>query len=64
MFMEKSCRKDSIPDLRKQPSMIDELDVRYLSLASCLVAVLVIMLLITSIFIVAGAPNSNFPHGY
>jgi hypothetical protein len=61
--MERDYSKKSIPDLRKKASF-DEFDIKYLSIASCLVIGLILMLVIASILIVAGAPNSNFPNGY
>jgi hypothetical protein len=59
----KDYSKNSIQDLRKKSSY-DDINLKYLSMASIIVVILVLMVVIASILIVAGAPNSNFPTGY
>ena len=59
--MLKTYRKSSIPDLRKKTGYKEQLNLRYINLASCFFIVLIVAVLIASIITVAGYPNSNFP---
>ncbi|MDP3065912.1 MAG: hypothetical protein Q8N08_04160 [Methanobacteriaceae archaeon] len=61
--MQKNYRKNSIPNLRKKTSYIDDLGLNYLNFTSCMVIGLVLVFLVASILIVAAAPNSNLPAG-
>jgi len=59
--MLKTYKKSRVPDLRKKTDHREQLNLKYINLASCVFIVLIIAVLIASIITVAGYPNSNFP---
>jgi len=59
--MQKSYRKNSIPDLRRKVQYRDEIDLRYLSIRYLVPVVIMLTILIIGVMMVAATPNSNFP---
>lgn len=59
--MFKTYKKSRVADLRKKTDLVDQLNLKYINLASCIFIGLIIAVLIASIITVAGYPNSNFP---
>jgi hypothetical protein len=60
--MQRNHRNNPIPDLRKKPRHIEEIDLifldpRYLLLATTII----VIILLASAMLVAAAPNSNYP---
>ena len=59
--MQKSYRKNSIPDLRKKVQYQDEIDLRYLGIRYMIPVVIMLVIMMISVMMVAATPNSNFP---
>ncbi len=59
--MIKIYKKSSIPDLRKKTGYMEQLNLKYINLVSCIFIMMIIVILIASALIVAAGPNSNFP---
>jgi hypothetical protein len=59
--MQKSYRKNSIPDLRRKVQYRDEIDLRYLGMRYMIPVVIMLTILIIGVMMVAATPNSNFP---
>jgi hypothetical protein len=59
--MQKSYKKNSIPNLRRTPQYRDEIDLRYLSMRYMVPMVIMLIVLMISVMMVAATPNSNFP---
>ncbi len=59
--MIKLYNKSSIPDLRKKVGYMEQYNLKNINLTPCIIIMLIMMVLIISIYIVAGGPNSNYP---
>ena len=59
--MIKIHKKSSIPDLRKKTGYAEQLNLKYINIASCIVIMALMIILIASILVVAAGPTSNFP---
>ena len=59
--MFKVGKSNSIPNLRKKNPLFD---IKAIDVQSCMVILFITGVLICSILLVAGAPNSNYPAGF
>jgi hypothetical protein len=59
--MIKIYNKSSIPDLRKKVGYMEQLNLRTINLTLCIFIMMIIIILITSAYVVASGPNSNYP---
>jgi len=59
--MIKLYNKSSIPDLRKKVGYMEQYNLKNINLTPCIIILLIMMVLIISIYIVAGGTNSNYP---
>jgi hypothetical protein len=59
--MQRNYGRNQIPDLRKKSRIIEYLDEYFIDPKSCFIIFTIVMVLIASIMLVAGTPNSNMP---
>ena len=59
--MQKSYRKNGIPDLSRRTHYWDEIDLKYLAMRYFIPVVIMITVLMIGVMMVAATPNSNFP---
>jgi hypothetical protein len=59
--MQRNYGRNQIPDLRKKSKIFDNLDEYFIDPKSCFIIFTIVVVLIASIMLVAGTPNSNMP---
>ena len=59
--MQRNYGRNQIPDLRKKTKIFEYLDEHFIDPKSCFIIFTIVMVLIASIMLVAGTPNSNMP---
>jgi hypothetical protein len=59
--MQRNYRRNQIPDLRKKSKIFGYLDEYFIDPKSCFIIFTIVVVLIASIMLVAGTPNSNMP---
>lgn len=60
--MQRSYRKNSIPDLRRKNHYMNEINLQYLGMRYFIPAVIMITVLLIGVMMVSATPNSNFPN--